>query len=57
MSEISEFYCAPWERKNKLGPARGFFFDFQIEVIQKINNTGADLYELPAKDLDLIVPE
>lgn len=57
MSEISEFYRAPWEHKNRLGPAHGFFFDFQIEVMQKINNTGADLYELPAKDLGLIVSE
>ena len=57
MSEISEFYRAPWEHKNRLGPAHGFFFNFQIEVMQKINNTGADLYELPAKDLGLIVPE
>lgn len=57
LTEIAEFYRAPWERKNKIGPARGFFFDFQIEVMQKINNIGADLYVLPTADLDLIVPE
>ena len=57
MAEIAEFYRAPWERKTKIGPAQGHFFDFQIDTTKKINNTGANLHVLPSADLNLIIPE
>ena len=35
--------------------AYGYFFDFQMDVMRKINNTNAHLYEIPGFILDEII--
>lgn len=52
---LSNFYKSPREHKFRLTPTHGYFFDFQTDVMQKINNTGAHLYEIPGSVLDEII--
>ena len=40
-----------------LAPDSGYFFDFQMDVMQKINNTGAKLCEVPGSVLEEIVSD
>ena len=53
----SEYYQSPRDHKFRIRPAYGYFFDFQMDVMQKINNTNARLYELPGSALDEIISQ
>lgn len=52
---VSEFYQSPRDQKFRITPAYGYFFDFQMDVMRKINNTNARLYEIPGSVLDEII--
>ena len=52
---ISEYYQSPCDQKFRITPAYGYFFDFQMDVMRKINNTNAQLYEIPGAVLDEII--
>lgn len=54
---LSNFYKSPYEHKFRLTPTHGYFFDFQIDAMQKINNTNAQLYEIPGSVLDDIISQ
>ena len=54
---VSEFYQSPRDQKIRIAPAYGYFFDFQMDVMQKINNTNAQLYEIPGSALDEIISQ
>ena len=54
---VSEFYQSPRDQKFRITPAYGYFFDFQMDVMRKINNTNARLYEIPGSVLDEIISQ
>ena len=54
---VSEFYQSPCDQKFRITPAYGYFFDFQMDVMRKINNTNAQLYQIPGSLLDEIISQ
>ena len=52
---VSCFYRSPNDHTFRTAPDSGYFFDFQMDVMQKINNTGAKLCEVPGSVLEEIV--
>ena len=54
---VSEYYQSPRDHKFRIRPAYGYFFDFQMDVMRKINNTNAQLYQIPDSVLDEIISQ
>lgn len=48
LGAVSEFYRPPNEKKDRIRPTYGYFFDFQMEVMEHINNVQAQLVEIPS---------
>jgi hypothetical protein len=57
LERVAEFHRPPNERYERFHPRDGYFFDFQMPVMQRLCNTGAILHPIPSHLLQLLDEE
>jgi hypothetical protein len=57
LERVAEFYSPPGGRPRPLGSAEGYFFDFQMPVMELICTPGTALHPIPSRFLEMMDQE